>query len=393
MTFRLFHHVDKKKNLLMLYGLGLILAVANALPAYIQSNFLGQILSLSWVSIFFASANLATIFAIIFFPKMIRKIGNIASTEIILILFIVSLLGMSLAHGAVLIFLSFILLSISSNLIWINMDILIENFSDNISTGLTRSIYLTAINLGWIVSPSLSSYLIEKGDYYWVFIAAAICLVPFLTILIKNRRNLKDKNSYKTKPIIKTIKKMWQNKNLRGIFFISLLLQLFFSSAVIYIPVYLHQNLGFDWSTLGIMFSFMLIPFIVFEIPAGWLADKYWGEKEILSIGLGIITIALFLFFIVEKADPFLWGGILFLSRIGAALVETMRESYFFRIVKANDINQINFFRTTIPLGYLLGIIVAGLVISFYPLEYLFLFVALIMITSFFWVYILKDSR
>jgi predicted MFS family arabinose efflux permease len=186
---------------------------------------------------------------------------------------------------------------------------------------------------------------------------------------------------------------MWQNKNLRGIFFISLLLQLFFSSAVIYIPVYLHQNLGFDWSTLGIMFSFMLIPFIVFEIPAGWLADKYWGEKEILSIGLGIITIALFLFFIVEKADPFLWGGILFLSRIGAALVETMRESYFFRIVKANDINQINFFRTTIPLGYLLGIIVAGLVISFYPLEYLFLFVALIMITSFFWVYILKDSR
>jgi len=333
MLLKIFNRVNKRKNLVLLYLLGLILAIANALPAYIQSNFLGQIFSLSWVSIFFASANLITVFAIIFFPKLIKKIGNIASTEIILFLFIFSLLGMSLANHAIVIFIAFILLSVTSNLIWINMDILVESFSDDTSTGLTRTIYFTAINLGWIIAPSLSSYLIEIGDYYWVFIAAAICLVPFMAILIKNRHRLRDRGRYRTHPILPTMKKLWKKPNLRSIFFIALLLNLFFSSAVVYIPVYLHQNLGFDWSVLGIMFSIMLVPFIIFEIPAGWLADKYWGEKEIMGTGLAIIIIALFLFFVVREADPWLWGGLLFFSRVGASLVEAMRNPIFSKLL------------------------------------------------------------
>jgi MFS family permease len=393
MLLKIFNRVNKRKNLVLLYLLGLILAIANALPAYIQSNFLGQIFSLSWVSIFFASANLITVFAIIFFPKLIKKIGNIASTEIILFLFIFSLLGMSLANHAIVIFIAFILLSVTSNLIWINMDILVESFSDDTSTGLTRTIYFTAINLGWIIAPSLSSYLIEIGDYYWVFIAAAICLVPFMAILIKNRHRLRDRGRYRTHPILPTMKKLWKKPNLRSIFFIALLLNLFFSSAVVYIPVYLHQNLGFDWSVLGIMFSIMLVPFIIFEIPAGWLADKYWGEKEIMGTGLAIIIIALFLFFVVREADPWLWGGLLFFSRVGASLVEAMRESYFFKIVSAKDVQYINFFRTTAPLGYLLGTILAIIIIYFYPLQYLFLFIALIMTSGFLFLHTIKDSK
>lgn len=393
MYFGLLKHTNKKKSLILLYLLGTILAIANALPAYIQSNFLGQILSLSWVSIFFASANLITVFAIIFFPKVIKKIGNIAATEIVLFFFIFALLGMSLANQPIVIFLAFILLSVASNLIWINMDILVESFSDDSSTGLTRTIYFTAINLGWIIAPSLSSYLIEIGDYYWVFIAAAICLVPFLVILIKNSRSLRDRGSYQSHPIIPTLKKLWKNHNLRGIFFIALLLNLFFSSAVVYIPIYLHQNLGFDWSILGIMFSVMLLPFIIFEIPAGWLADKYWGEKEIMGTGLSIIILALFMFFVVREANPWIWGGLLFLSRVGASLVEAMRESYFFKIVSAKDIQYINFFRTTGPLGYLLGTLLAILILDFYPLQYLFLFIALIMTSSFLFLYIIKDSK
>ncbi len=393
MIFGLLSKADRKKNLIILYILGAILAMANALPAYVQSNFLGQIMSLSWVSIFFATANLVTVFAIIFFPKMIKKIGNIAATKIVLFLFIFSLLGMSLASHPAAVFLAFILLSIASNLIWINMDILVESFSDNSSTGLTRTIYFTAINLGWILAPSLSSYLIKIGDYYWVFIAAAVCLVPFLIILIKSQKKLRDHHHYKTSPINKTIKKLWHNKDLRGIFFIALLLNLFFSSAVVYIPIYLHQNLGFSWSVLGIMFSVMLIPFLLFEIPAGWLADKYLGEKEILATGVGIIVLASFLFFAIKSTNPWLWGSLLFLSRVGAALVEAMRESYFFKIVSAKDVHYINFFRTTAPLGYLLGTLLAMGVLNFYPLEYLFLFVSLLMATGFLFIYIIKDSK
>ncbi|MBN2884452.1 MFS transporter [Patescibacteria group bacterium] len=386
-------YLNHKKNLALLYLLGTILAVANALPAYIQSNFLGTMFSLSWISIFFAVANLVTIITILFFPRLIKKLGNIITTEAVLVVFILSLLGMSFFTNPIAIFLVFLLLNISSNLIWINMDILVENFSENATTGLTRTIYFTAINLGWIIAPTLSSYIINNAGYYWVFIAAAVCLIPFLVILIKNRALIKCTENYKIKTIKQSFRALWNDRNLRGIFFIAFLLNIFFSSAVVYIPIYLHQSLGFEWSTLGIMFSVMLLPFIIFEIPAGWLADKYWGEKELLTTGISIIILALFLFFIVKEPNAWIWGGMLFFSRVGASLVESMRETYFFKIVDAEDVSYINFFRITGPLGYLIGTVLAGIMIIFYPLKYLFLFVAILMTSAYIFIYTLKDTK
>ncbi|PKM89271.1 hypothetical protein CVU83_00410 [Candidatus Falkowbacteria bacterium HGW-Falkowbacteria-2] len=393
MKISLFHRHNNKRNLILLYILGTILAIANALPAYVQSNYLGTMFSITWISIFFATANLVTVFAIIYFPRLIKRIGNIATTEIVLFLFILSLLGMSLATSFATIFPAFILLSVVSSLIWINMDLLVEKFSEDATTGRTRTIYFTAINLGWILAPTLSSYLVQRGDYYWVFIAAAAFLVPFFVLLMSYRKRFTDAHKYKVVSTFKTIKGLWKNKNLRGIYFISLLLSIFFSSAVVYIPIYLHQNLGFSWAVLGVMFSFMLLPFLLIEIPSGYLADKYFGEKEMLGIGLGIIIIALFLFFAVKTPDIWIWGSLLFFSRVGAALVEAMRESYFFKLVAADDVPFINFFRTTSPLGYLIGTGLAAVVLLFYPLEYLFIFIALLMSSGFLFLYIIKDTR
>jgi len=273
------------------------------------------------------------------------------------------------------------------------MDILVENFSENATTGLTRTIYFTAISLGWIVAPTLSSYIVDNGGYYWVFIAAAIFLVPFLIILIKNRTIIRGSENYQIKTIKQSFYALWNNRNLRGIFFIALLLNVFLSSAVVYIPIYLHQNLGFDWTTLGVMFSVMLLPFILFEIPAGWLADKYWGEKEMLTAGISIMIVSLLLFFILKEPNAWLWGALLFFSRIGASLVQAMRESYFFKIVDAEDVSYINFFRTTIPLGFLVGTVLASIIIIFYPIEYLFLFVAILMTTAYAFIYTLNDTK
>ena len=393
MTLNPFRRRHKKNSLILLYFLGTILALANALPSYVQSNYLGTLFSITWVSLFFASANLITIFAIIYFPRLIKKLGNNTTTEIMLILFIFALLSMSLTTSIWSIFLSFILLNVASNLLWINMDILVEKFSDNSSTGRTRTIYFTMINLGWIISPTLSSFLVNKGDYYWVYIASALFLVPFLIILIKNHVRFKDGYKYKTQSIRKTVSGLWHNPNLRGIYIISFLLNLFYSTCVVYIPIYLYQTIGFSWPVLGIMFSVMLIPFVLFEFPAGYLADKYYGEKEILGIGLTITIIALFLFYSVKIPNAFLWGAILFLSRIGAALIEAMRESYFFKHVSAKDIHYINFFRTTAPLGYLVGTALGAIILNFYSLNNLFLFTALMMACGYFFLYSLKDSR
>jgi len=380
-------------SLIILYFLGLILAVSSALPAYIQSNFLNQFVSLEILSLFFIIANALTVFCIIAFPKLIKKLSNYFLTKIILVLHAVSLLGMVVTNGPFSAFLATILFTISTNLLWINMDVLIETFSHNSATGRIRTTYFTFINLGWIISPFLSSYLMNLGDYQLPFLVAAFLAIPVFLILLYQGRNLKDKVVYSKENIGLVIKKTWQNKNLRGIFFVSLLLSLFYTTAVVYVPIYLYQNMGIGWQTLGLMFSIMLIPFLVFEIPAGIIADKYIGEKEILYLGFFILVASLFLFFYLKVTTFWIWASVLFLSRIGAALIEAMRETYFFKIVDAKDVGYINIFRTTAPLGYVIGPFLAMIILKFFPLNYLFLIIALISLSGFIFVASIRDTK
>jgi MFS family permease len=273
------------------------------------------------------------------------------------------------------------------------MDILLESFSKNATMGRTRSIYYTFINLGWIGAPLLSAWLIKTSNYSAAFLVAAFLVLPIFLIILSQKKRLNDHIVYSREKISTAVRRTWHNKNLRGVFFIALLLSMFFSSVVLYMPLYLHENLGMAWNVLGPIFSFMLLPFILVEIPAGILADKYWGEKEMLTVGFAVLIVSLLLFYFIDQPIVWLWALVLFLSRLGAALIEAMREAYFFKIVDPGDVGYINIFRTTIPLGYVLGSGLALLILTFSSLPCLFLALAIIMLSSFFFIHSIKDTK
>ncbi|MFA5644501.1 MAG: MFS transporter [Patescibacteria group bacterium] len=395
--FHLFGKISDIKlneSLLVLYIAGFVLAVSTAIPAYVNSSFIQNSVDLRYVGLFFVFANIITFFAMMFFPNIIKKWGNLMSAKIMMFVNIVSLMVLMMCPSPLWVFIFFISMWVSSNLLWINMDIFVESFTKNANTGRTRAVYFTFMNLGWIFSPMLASRLVVADTYYdLVYLTSAFALLFFYFIIIFNKKRVDKAIKYQSLKIKGVLSDFWKNLNLRGIYFVSFFLNLFFNSAVVFIPIYLHQNLGFEWSTLGIMFAIMLVPFILMEIPAGIIADKYLGEKEIMSVGLIILIASLLLFFFVKSTNPVVWGAILFFSRVGAALIEAMRESRFFKIVDAKDISHINFLRTSYPLGYLIGSGLGVLVLSFYPLQYLFLFLAIIFLLSFYFVYIIKDSK
>lgn len=385
--------IKKRANLKILYLLGLLLGVSSALPAYIQSSSLEQFVDVKMVGLFFLLANILSVATILFFPKAIKKLGNYATTRVNVILYIISLFGLALSNNSVVALLSLILLTITSNLIWINMDVLVESFSSTTSTGRTRTIYFTFINAGWIMAPALSAYLVGVGGFSLSFLIAGLLAVPFCLIFLFAGQKLKDNIHYQKGSTKILIKRMWRSHNLRGIFMVSLLLQIFYNSAVVYIPLHLIQNLHMNWSDLGLIFSLMLLPFIILEIPAGIIADKYIGEKEILFVGLIILMLSTFLFFYIESTSIIIWGTILFISRIGAALIEAMRETYFFKIIDAEDVGYINIFRTTAPLGYIIGPTIAITILFFLPLQYLFLCLSILMISGLFFTASIKDTK
>lgn len=394
MTKKLPKQKNHQKKLFILYFFGFIISMAAAIPAYSQSSFLSSTVGLPLVSTFFLLANVLTFFSILFFPGLIKKIKNFRSTRRVIFLYALSLVGLTFApSNPWIMFFFFGLMSICVALIAINMDVFVESFCCNGSSGKIHTTYFTAVNLGWIVSPFIAGLLIAAGGFEITYAASLFCLMVFAFFFMFQKDNLADKTKYSDLGTIKTIKNIFKISKLRSIFFLAFLLSVFYSLAVVFLPVYLNQTIGFDWDSLGKMFSLMLIPFIIFQIPAGIIADRYIGEKEIMILGFIILSLSLIFFYSVTSTSFWLWAGILFFSRIGAALVEAMRESYFFKTVDAKDVDYINLFRATGPLGYIFGSFLGALVLWCYSLNTLFLAGAFLMCLAFPVLFWLKDTK
>ena len=127
----------------------------------------------------------------------------------------------------------------------------------------------------------------------------------------------------------------------------------------IYLPLLLFSTIGFDWSKIGFLLIFMLLPFLIFEIPIGKIIDERTGEKEFLFIGFVIMAISSFTIDNLHEKIFWLWASVLFISRIGASLVEISSESYFFKKVTDRHTSIISLFRITQPLSFVLAPVVA----------------------------------
>ena len=90
----------------------------------------------------------------------------------------------------------------------------------------------------------------------------------------------------------------------------------------------------------------MLIPYVLIEYPAGWIADRFIGDKEFMFVGFLIAGASLAsISLLTPTSSLFLILCILVMSRAGGALIESMTEGHFFRRVSEKDINSISVFR------------------------------------------------
>ncbi len=138
---------------------------------------------------------------------------------------------------------------------------------------------------------------------------------------------------------------------------------------------------------------FAQLAYVILEFPLGILADKYIGEKEILGFGLLIIIISTSWISFVTATSVAVWAAILFITRVGASFVEVATESYFFKQIDGSDAQVISFFRITRPLAYVLGALIASLVILYLPFNLLFIVVAALLVPALFITLNIVDTK
>ncbi|MDO8751965.1 MAG: MFS transporter, partial [Candidatus Wolfebacteria bacterium] len=229
------------------------------------------------------------------------------------------------------------------------------------TTGRVRNLFLTAWNVGGLAAPLLMGALLAGSNnaYSRVFLAASAALVPFVVLFAVRRipKGITPKLSH----MRDTLLCIMNDCDLASVTVGHLILYLFYIWAPLYVPMYLHTILGIPWSSLGWMFSIMLIPYVVIQYPAGWIADRVLGDKELMFVGFVIAGGALASISLLSPTSSLgLIALILVISRVGAALVESMTEGHFFRRVSEKDINSISIFRGIWPLANFIGPVIGS---------------------------------
>jgi MFS family permease len=370
----------KKYSLFSVYLLGFLFAFQTALPTYINSSFLDVYISQNLIGFIYIIANILAITCFLMVPFVLRKFGNYRTALTLIILELCVLLGLAFFTNPIWLIILFILNAAVIPLIYFSNDIFLEGFSANKETGIIRGIYLTAVNLAWALSPVIAGLILANGDYWKIYLASFFFLLPVLLILTTSLRRFHD-SKYEVTHVWQTLKVIRRNKNLFNIFMADFLLFFFYSWMTIYTPLYLHKYFDFSWTQIGIIFSIMLLPFVLVQFPVGRLADKKWGEKEMLSLGFLTIAISTGVITFINSESMILWAIILFITRIGAAIIEIMCDTYFFKKVDCLDTNIISCYRMIGPTAYIIGPLLATLIFTFlnFDLKYSFLILGLIM--------------
>lgn len=361
---------------------GFLFSIPVALTSYINSTFLSAYISQQYLGIIYALASIATIVGLMHMPKILNQIGNRRTILLFSLLFFLSLALLAFGGKDFIAIPAFILYFLSINCIITSLDIFIEDFSKSSKVGLIRGTYLTIINSAWILAQIISGSIIDKSSLRGIYLLSAgfMALVSILFILFLD--DFKDPR-YKKVPVVKTLKLFIQNKNFSKIYLLNFILQFFYAWMVIYTPIYLHQYLGFEWSKIGIIFSIMLLPFVLLELPLGKLSDKI-GEKEMLIAGFVIISISVLVIPFTTTGKLWFWALMLLITRIGAATIEVMSESYFFKVVSEEDADEISFFRNTGPVSYIIAPLLAVPTLLFVPsFEYIFFVLSAVMLCGF----------
>ncbi len=386
--------ITRNKLLLATFLMTILYAFHYGIPLYVTSTYLHVYFGSSVISSLYVIASLVTLLASIHVAKYIKRFHTYTFTMMLVIAEMIVMLAFALTKNPILVGLFFVVHFCLQTLLYICINVFVETFSKQANTGSIRGIFLVLLNLGILISPIIGGAILTRGSFAALYIVATVILVPFMFFLHQYLGHIQEP-AYHSVDMVSALKRAWRNKDLKGALIASIMLECFYAVMVIYSPIYL-ASIGIPLVIyLSVILPFALLPFVILPYELGWLADTKIGEKELMILGLIIISISLFLMVIVSTPNVVLWIAILLLSRIGAACVETMTYTYYFKKIGAEDTSLTALFSNTrsfatIIIGFL-GFFINPLLAD-YP-QIIFIILGSVILFSILYIVPIKDTR
>lgn len=339
-------------------------ALFSTIITYMMIPYLSTFMSAAAAGMVIAAGALFSCFVFPLLPRLVARYGAQQLAIVFALAELLALFVLSAAPGAVAgaIFAA-VAFSLQPFLAY-ELDILLEaTVAEEGTTGRVRTLFITAWNVASLAAPLLIGALLAPNEsYVGVFLAAAAAIVPF--ILLFAGPKLPAGRPPQLASLGETLRRIMRDRDLAAVTFGHLLLYLFFVWAPFYTPIYLHEALGIPWSELGWMFAVMLVPYVLIEYPAGVLADKLIGDKEMMFAGFLITGSSLAAIGLFTSSTPIIVIlAVLVASRVGAALIESMTEGHFFRRVSEKDLSSVSVFRGIWPLSDIIAPVVGSIIL------------------------------
>ena len=357
---------------------------------YILSSYFAEAIGSDNVSVFYFLAFGSIVALLFFLHASIRMIGSSSLFLFLLFAVIVAqiplvFLPISLAGSAlVMIYL------IVTALAWVVFDMLLERFSKDAYSGRIRGLHLSAINLGFLFAPFLAALVLGHYGFSGVFFVSLIfySALFLLSLVFLFGSNMRFEQRISPTEIFR---KVFHRSDILRIYAVSFALNFFYATMIVYTSLRLRE-LGMTWGDIGIVFTVMLLPFVLVQYPLGVIADKRMGEKELLIVALFLSSISTAALVWIESTSVLVWAGALFVTRIGIAGIEVLSDTYFYKRIEGDDGDLIAFFRTARPMGNIIAALFLGTWLLFFSLSSVFLLPAIVLALAIIPAFLLDDN-
>jgi MFS family permease len=377
------------------YLLAVIFTYHTLLVAYTTSTFIAPHLSTTGIGLLYAASAFISVLLFLTFPTILAHLGNVLTGVIIMLICIGMLFVMAYGTDPHLLIVAVTLFLAFNPGLYLTLDVLSETLigEQEGSTGSKRGLILSLMSAAAVIAPlSMSLLMGDDENYSRLFLVAAGVGGIFIFMLVFTFRRFVDL-PYERVSIRPLLARANQDKDIRTVMITHFLLQLFFAWMIIYVPLYLAAELGFSWPQIGSIIAVGLLAYVFAEYPIGLMADRFWGEKEMMAIGFLILALTTASLAFMMDAGVVGFMILMFASRVGASLVEVTTESYFFKKVRGGDASLMSLFRLLRPASNLLGALLGSLTLFFVSFELAFIIWGSIMVIGVFLTRYLTDTK
>lgn len=375
-----------------LYIATIFFAAHSVLTIYINSSFLSSIFGTNNVGYIYAAGSLCSIGLLVLMPYIITKIGNKLATLFTIALECVLLIGLATTPYAWLIAIFFIIHNAIIPVLYFHFDVFLEHYSKQKEAGAVHGTFLSIINTLYVLMPLATGAILTQTDFNILYALSGFLVIPFF-VAVSSLLHFKDTKyrPHRIGALFGALAIIKKHHNIRNIVISGFILQSFYAAMVIYLPIHL-QSLGYSWEQIGIIFTIMLTPFVLFEYPLGRLSDKFLGEKEILFTGFIIMCVSTVLVPFLGTSTLLGWAILLFLTRTGASFVEIMNETYFFKKIRIDEPDILSLWRSLNGFAYIAIPLLAGILMTTFGLPSIFILIGIFALIGAYIATQLKDT-